>query len=204
MTTKEILQFTNDFFDRDITMWSRKRKYTEPRFIFFYYAKKYSEDKPSLEDIGMECGPRDHATVLHGIKKFHQYCETDKRFLHMASDYHRAFEGVGGIVDVEINYEKLTLTSRVEILNKEVEILKNKLALADSSVAEEKINDLERKLSQEKLKNERKVQSLESNSVMLKRHIKKLEEKLKWKSEQLDLQILKNKGKKSFQLNYGK
>ena len=31
-----------------------------------------------------------------------------------------------------------------------------------------------------------------------------MEEKLKWKSEQLDLQILKNKGKKSFQLNYGK
>ena len=204
MTTKEILQFTNDFFDKDITMWSRKRKYTEPRFIFFYYARKYSEDKPSLEDIGMECGPRNHSTVLNGIKKFHQYCETDKRFLHMASDYHRAFKGVGGVVKLKMNYEKLTLTSRVEILSKEVEILKGKLALADTSIAEEKIKELERKLSQENLKNERKIQSLKSNSDMLKRHIKKLEEKLKWKSEQLDLQILKNKGKKSFQLNYGK
>ena len=92
----------------------------------------------------------------------------------------------------------------MEILSKEVEILKGKLALADTSIAEEKIKELERKLSQENLKNERKIQSLKSNSDMLKRHIKKLEEKLKWKSEQLDLQILKNKGKKSFQLNYGK
>lgn len=204
MTTKEILQFTNDFFGRDITMWSRKTKYTEPRFIFFYYARKYAEDRPSLADIGKECGPRDHATVLNGIKKFHNYFETDKRFNHMVSDYHRAFEGVGGVVDVEINYEKLTLVTRVEILNKEVAILKRKLALADIDEAEEKIKELEEKLSREKLKNEREVQSLKSNSDMLKRHIKKLEGKLKWKSEQLDIQILKNKDKKSFQVNYGK
>ena len=58
-----------DYFDLAIdTMKSktRKREVVQARQIAMYFAK--SMTKSSLATIGMHCGGKDHATVLHAVK----------------------------------------------------------------------------------------------------------------------------------------
>ena len=52
----------------DIAEKTRRREVVWLRNIYFYFAKKHT--KASLEKIGKLVN-RDHATVLHGIKKYH-------------------------------------------------------------------------------------------------------------------------------------
>jgi chromosomal replication initiator protein len=43
-----------------------------------YFAKKMT--KSSLASIGMTCGGKDHATVLHACRTVNNLAETDKSF----------------------------------------------------------------------------------------------------------------------------
>ncbi len=50
----------------------------QARQIAMYLAK--SMTKSSLATIGMHCGGKDHATVLHACRTVNNLMDTDKRF----------------------------------------------------------------------------------------------------------------------------
>lgn len=57
---------------------TRKREIVQARQITMYFAKKLT--KSSLAIIGMQCGNKDHATVLHACKTVANMDESDKQF----------------------------------------------------------------------------------------------------------------------------
>jgi chromosomal replication initiator protein len=70
-----------DYFDLQIdTMKSktRKREVVQARQIAMFFAKNMT--KSSLATIGMHCGGKDHATVLHACRTVNNLIDTDKRF----------------------------------------------------------------------------------------------------------------------------
>ena len=57
-----------DYFDLPIELMkskTRKREVVQARQIAMYFSKKMT--KSSLANIGMHCGGKDHATVLHAV-----------------------------------------------------------------------------------------------------------------------------------------
>tara|TARA_R110002049_G_scaffold197096_2_gene366767 strand:+ start:3747 stop:5180 length:1434 start_codon:yes stop_codon:yes gene_type:complete len=70
-----------DYFDLPIELLkskTRKREVVQARQIAMFFAKRMT--KSSLANIGMHCGGKDHATVLHACKTVNNLVETDKRF----------------------------------------------------------------------------------------------------------------------------
>ena len=57
---------------------TRKREIVQARQLAMYFAKK--KTKLSLAIIGLQCGNKDHATVLHACKTVANLNETDKQF----------------------------------------------------------------------------------------------------------------------------
>jgi chromosomal replication initiator protein len=57
---------------------TRKREVVQARQIAMYFSKSLT--KASLASIGMHCGGKDHATVLHACRTVNNLMETDKRF----------------------------------------------------------------------------------------------------------------------------
>jgi chromosomal replication initiator protein len=70
-----------DYFDLPIELLkskTRKREIVQARQISMYFAKKMT--KSSLANIGLHCGGKDHATVLHACRTVNNLSETDKHF----------------------------------------------------------------------------------------------------------------------------
>jgi chromosomal replication initiator protein len=70
-----------DYFNLPIELIkskTRKREVVQARQIAMYFAKNMT--KSSLATIGMHCGGKDHATVLHACRTVNNLIETDKRF----------------------------------------------------------------------------------------------------------------------------
>ncbi len=59
---------------------TRKREIVQARQIAMYFAKQLT--KSSLATIGMHCGGKDHATVLHACRTVNNLMDTDKKFRH--------------------------------------------------------------------------------------------------------------------------
>ena len=57
---------------------TRKREIVQARQLAMYFSKKHT--KSSLATIGLHCGNKDHATVLHACRTVNNLLETDKRF----------------------------------------------------------------------------------------------------------------------------
>ncbi len=57
---------------------TRKREIVQARQLAMYFSKEHT--KASLATIGMHCGNKDHATVLHAIRTVNNLKETDKQF----------------------------------------------------------------------------------------------------------------------------
>jgi chromosomal replication initiator protein len=57
---------------------TRKREVVQARQIAMFFAKNMT--KSSLATIGMHCGGKDHATVLHACRTVNNLMDTDKRF----------------------------------------------------------------------------------------------------------------------------
>ncbi len=57
---------------------TRKREIVQARQLAMYFAKKHT--KSSLATIGLHCGNKDHATVLHACRTINNLVETDKQF----------------------------------------------------------------------------------------------------------------------------
>jgi len=70
-----------DYFDLPIELLkskTRKREVVQARQIAMFFSKKMT--KSSLANIGMHCGGKDHATVLHACRTVNNLQETDKTF----------------------------------------------------------------------------------------------------------------------------
>ncbi|NWJ50871.1 MAG: chromosomal replication initiator protein DnaA [Bacteroidetes bacterium] len=57
---------------------TRKREIVQARQLSMFFSKKHT--KSSLASIGLHCGNKDHATVLHACKTVLNLIETDKQF----------------------------------------------------------------------------------------------------------------------------
>jgi chromosomal replication initiator protein len=76
-----------DYFDLPIELLkskTRKREIVQARQIAMYFAKKMT--KSSLANIGLHCGGKDHATVLHACRTVNNLAETDKHFRKYLDD----------------------------------------------------------------------------------------------------------------------
>jgi chromosomal replication initiator protein len=57
---------------------TRKREIVQARQLAMFFSKKHT--KSSLATIGLHCGNKDHATVLHACRTVNNLLETDKQF----------------------------------------------------------------------------------------------------------------------------
>lgn len=76
-----------DYFDLPLdTLKSktRKREVVQARQIAMYFSKSLT--KSSLSNIGIHCGGKDHATVLHACRTVNNLMETDKKFKAQIQD----------------------------------------------------------------------------------------------------------------------
>lgn len=76
-----------DYFDLPIELLkskTRKREIVQARQIAMYFAKKMT--KSSLANIGLHCGGKDHATVLHACRTVNNLQETDRLFKKYLED----------------------------------------------------------------------------------------------------------------------
>lgn len=97
-TTKEIsidyIQKTVfDYFNlpvNQINSKTRKRNIVQARQIAMFFSKKYT--KSSLATIGLHCGNKDHATVLHACRTINNLIETDKQFKSHVDDLEKKFK----------------------------------------------------------------------------------------------------------------
>ena len=68
---------------------TRKREIVQARQLAMYFAKKMT--KASLAIIGLQCGNKDHATVLHACKTVSNLAETDKQFRFWVEELEKKF-----------------------------------------------------------------------------------------------------------------
>jgi chromosomal replication initiator protein len=85
-TTREISidfiqKVVSDYFNLPLELLkskTRKREVVQARQIAMFFAKSLT--KSSLASIGLQCGGKDHATVLHACRTVNNLLETDKKF----------------------------------------------------------------------------------------------------------------------------
>jgi len=76
-----IQKVISDYFNIEvdhINSKTRKREIVQARQLAMYFSKKMT--KSSLATIGVHCGNKDHATVLHACRTVNNLIETDKQF----------------------------------------------------------------------------------------------------------------------------
>ena len=81
ITIDYIQKVVCDYFNLSVeTLQSRtrKREIVQARQLAMYFAKQFT--KAPLSIIGLQCGNKDHATVLHACKTVSNLIETDKQF----------------------------------------------------------------------------------------------------------------------------
>lgn len=69
---------------------TRKREIVQARQLTMYFAKKMT--KQSLAVIGMQCGNKDHATVLHACKTIASLEQSDKQFRYWITEIEKKFK----------------------------------------------------------------------------------------------------------------
>ena len=70
-----------DYFELPLEMLkskTRKREVVQARQLAMYFSKQFT--KSSLSNIGLHCGGKDHATVLHACRTVNNLMDTDKKF----------------------------------------------------------------------------------------------------------------------------
>ncbi len=76
-----IQKVVSDYFSLPIELMvskTRKREIVQARQLAMFFSKKLT--KASLATIGLHCGNKDHATVLHACRTINNLIETDKQF----------------------------------------------------------------------------------------------------------------------------
>jgi len=81
ISIKHIQKIVCDYFNIDIEAInsnSRKRDVVQARQLAMYFAKKHTNE--SLNIIGLQCGNKNHSTVVHACHTINNLIETDKQF----------------------------------------------------------------------------------------------------------------------------
>ncbi|MFI5218986.1 MAG: chromosomal replication initiator protein DnaA [Bacteroidia bacterium] len=76
-----------DYFELPLDLLkskTRKREVVQARQLAMYFSKSLT--KTSLSNIGIHCGGKDHATVLHACRTVNNLIETDKKFKSYVTD----------------------------------------------------------------------------------------------------------------------
>jgi len=76
-----IQKIVSDYFGLSLDQMNsktRKRNIVQARQLSMYFSKEHT--KASLTQIGLQCGNKDHATVLHACKTVKNLRDTDKAF----------------------------------------------------------------------------------------------------------------------------
>ncbi len=76
-----------DYFELPLELLkskTRKREVVQARQLAMYFSKNLT--KSSLSNIGIHCGGKDHATVLHACRTVGNLMETDKKFKSYVTD----------------------------------------------------------------------------------------------------------------------
>ncbi len=87
ITIDYIQKVVCDYLDlpvESIQNTSRKREIVQARQLSMYFAKKIT--KSSLAVIGMQCGNKDHATVLHACKTIENLRQTDRHMRNIVDE----------------------------------------------------------------------------------------------------------------------
>ncbi len=82
-----VQKVVSDYFNIPVELINsrtRKREIVQARQIAMFFSKKYT--KSSLATIGIHCGNKDHATVLHACRTVNNLIETDKQFKVFVED----------------------------------------------------------------------------------------------------------------------
>ncbi len=82
-----IQKIVSDYFNIPVDVINsktRKREIVQARQIAMFFSKKYT--KSSLATIGIHCGNKDHATVLHACRTVNNLLDTDKQFRAFVTD----------------------------------------------------------------------------------------------------------------------
>ena len=93
ITIEYIQKIVCDYFNlpiESIQSRTRKREIVQARQLTMYFAKKLT--KASLAIIGLQCGNKENATVLHACKTVANLNETDKQFHHWVSELEKRFQ----------------------------------------------------------------------------------------------------------------
>ncbi|MCQ2260860.1 MAG: chromosomal replication initiator protein DnaA [Bacteroidales bacterium] len=93
VTIEYIQKVVCDYFNipiDSIQSRTRKREIVQARQLTMYFAKKMT--KSSLAIIGLQCGNKDHATVLHACKTVANLAETDKQFRFWIDELEKKFK----------------------------------------------------------------------------------------------------------------
>ena len=92
ITIEYIQKVVCDYFKLPIEVIqspTRKREVVQARQLAMYFAKKLTQS--SLAIIGLQCGNKDHATVLHACKTVANLSETDKQFHFWVDELEKKF-----------------------------------------------------------------------------------------------------------------
>ena len=73
-----------------INTQTRRREIVQARQLAMYFSKKHT--KSSLATIGLHCGNKDHATVLHACKTVTNLIETDKNFRNFVNEINKKIQ----------------------------------------------------------------------------------------------------------------
>jgi len=91
-----ILKSVADYFElrtHDLTGSRRPKNIAEPRMIAMFLTRNLTEY--SLPEIGMAFGGRNHATVIHAVKKVGADCEKDENMKRTVSMLKRQIQNAG-------------------------------------------------------------------------------------------------------------
>lgn len=84
MTCKELKAFVDKQATYDISLSGRKLDQLYYRWIYYYLCYKYASNGYSFSRIAKEVN-KSHATVMHGIKEFHNVYKYDDAFKNLCN-----------------------------------------------------------------------------------------------------------------------
>jgi len=90
VTIDQIQNVVSKYFQMDVEALhskTRRRHVVQARQLAMFFAKKYTTH--SLQNIGLQIGKRDHATVLHACRTVGNLVETDKQFRKFVEDINK-------------------------------------------------------------------------------------------------------------------
>lgn len=124
----------HDFFKIDINQKTRKREVVEARFMFYELCRK---NQMSLAQIGRFVG-KDHATVLHGTKRFEILCDVDVEFknnfqaLKSIVDFRSSRKVVPKLSGKSLSHQLADALRLIEKLEDEIDTLKIQIAKCEN------------------------------------------------------------------------